>query len=50
MPLCRQSVENLSGNELTRNSSENTRPQSSQLAELLWIDPSLKKMELVRAT
>ena len=30
------------GNELTRNSSENTRPQSSQLAEPLWTDPGLK--------
>ena len=33
---------NLSGNELTRNSSGNTRSQSSQLAELLWNDPVLK--------
>ena len=33
---------NLSGNELTRNSSGNTRSQSSQLAEPLWTDPSLK--------
>ena len=33
---------NLSGNELTRNLSENTQPQSSQLAELLWTDPGLK--------
>ena len=32
---------NLSGNELTRNSSGNIRPQSSQLAEPLWIDPGL---------
>ena len=30
------------GNELSRNSSGNTRPQSSQLAEPLWTDPSLK--------
>ena len=30
---------NLSGNELTRNSSGNTRSQSSQLAEPLWTDP-----------
>ena len=30
------------GNELTRNSSGNTRPQSSRLAELLWIGPGLK--------
>ena len=33
---------NLSGNELTRNSSGNTRLQSSQLAEPLWTDPGLK--------
>ena len=33
---------NLSGNELTRNSSWNTRSQSSQLAEALWTDPGLK--------
>ena len=32
---------NLSGNELTRNSSGNTRSQSSQLAEPLWTDPGL---------
>ena len=30
---------NLPGNELTRNSSGNTRPQLSQLAEPLWTDP-----------
>ena len=39
---------NLSGNELTRNSSRNTRPQSSQLAEPLWTDPSLKSGISVR--
>ena len=33
---------NLSGNELTRNSSGKTRPHSSQLAEPLWTDPGLK--------
>ena len=33
---------NLSGNELTRNSSGNTRLQSSQLAKSLWTDPGLK--------
>ena len=33
---------NLSGNELTRNSSVNTRSQSSQLAEPLLTDPGLK--------
>ena len=32
---------NLSGNELTRNSSGNTRLQPSQLAEPLWTDPGL---------
>ena len=42
MPLSRQSVGILSGNELTRNSSGNTRSQSSQLAEPLWTDPGLK--------
>ena len=34
--------ENLSGDELTRNSSGNSRSQSSQLAEPLWTDPGLK--------
>ena len=38
MPLSRHSV----GNELTRNLSGNIRPQSSQLAETLWSDPSIK--------
>ena len=33
---------NLSGNEVTGNSSGNTQPQSSQLAEPLWTDPRLK--------
>ena len=33
---------NLSGNELTRNSSGNTRPRSSQLSEPLWTDPGLR--------
>ena len=33
---------NLSGNELTCNSSGNTRSQSSQLAEPMWTDPGLK--------
>ena len=32
---------NLSGNELTRVSSRNFQPQSSQLAEPLWTDPGL---------
>ena len=39
---------NLSGNELTRNSSGNTRSQSSQLAEPLWTDPGLKSGISVR--
>ena len=33
---------NISGNELTRNSSGNARSQSFQLAEPLWTDPGLK--------
>ena len=47
MPLSRQSG-NLSGNELTRNSSGNTRPQSSQFAEPLWTDPGFKSGTGVR--
>ena len=39
---------NLSGNELTRDSSGNTWSQSSQLAEPLWTDPGLKKGIYVR--
>ena len=39
---------NLSGNELTRNSLENSRSQSSQLAEPLWTDPGLKSGIIVR--
>ena len=42
MPLCRHSVGTYQGNKLTWNSSGNTWPQSSQLAELLWTDPGLK--------
>ena len=41
MPLSRQSVGTLSGNELTGNSSGNTQSQSSQLTEPLWTDPGL---------
>ena len=37
MPLCRHKR-----NEFTRNSSVNTRPQSSQIAEPLWINPDIK--------
>ena len=39
---------NLSGNELTRNSSGNTRSQSFQLAEPLRTDPGLKSGISVR--
>ena len=39
---------NLSGNELTRNSSGNTHSQSSELAEPLWTDPGLKSGISVR--
>ena len=42
MPLSRHSVGNLSGNELTLNSSGNTWSQSSQLAGPLWTDHGLK--------
>ena len=38
----------LSGNKLTRNSSGNTRPQSSQLAEPLRTDPGVKSGISVR--
>ena len=39
---------NLLGNDLTRNSSGNTRSQFSQLAEPMWIDPGLKNGISVR--
>ena len=39
---------NLLGNELTHNSSGNTRSQSSQLAEPLWTDRCLKSGISVR--
>ena len=35
-------------NELTRNSSGNIRPQTLQLAELLWTDPGIKSGISVR--
>ena len=44
MPLC----ENLFGNELKRNLSEDIRPKSSQLALPLWTDPGLKSGISVR--
>ena len=40
--LSRHIVGTYQGKKLTRNSLGNTRPQSSQLAELLWTDPGLK--------
>ena len=48
MPLSRYSVGILSGNELTRNSSGNTRSQSSQLAEPLCTDAGVKSGISVR--
>ena len=48
MPLSRQSVRIYQETELTRNSSENTRSQSSQLAEALWADAGLKSGISVR--
>ena len=42
VPLSRHNMGN-SGKELTRNSLENGRPQSSQLAEPLWTDLGLKR-------
>ena len=47
IPLSRQ-CGSLSGNELTRNSSGNTRSQSSQLGEPLRTDPGLKSGISVR--
>ena len=40
--LSGRNVETYQENKLTRNSSENTWPQLSQLAEPLWTDPGLK--------
>ena len=42
------SVGTRQGNELTRNSSGNTRPQSSQLSEPLSTDPGVKSEIIVR--
>ena len=39
---------NLSGHELTRNLSGNTRSQSSQLAKPLWTDPGLNSGNSLR--
>ena len=46
--LCRHSAGTYQENELTRNLSEDTRPQSSQLAEQLWTNPGLKSGISVR--
>ena len=46
--LSRQSVGTYRGNGLTRNSSRNARPQSSQLAKPLWTDPGIKNAIDVR--
>ena len=46
--LSRRSVGTYQGHELTRNSSGNTQPQSSQLAEPLQTDPDLKSGTGVR--
>ena len=48
MLVSRHSVGTLSANELTRNSSGNTRPQSSQLAKQLWTNPGVKSGISVR--
>ena len=40
--LSRHCVGTYQGNDLTRSSSGNPRPQSSQLPEPLWTDPGLK--------
>ena len=40
--LSRHRVGTYQGNELTQNSSGNTRQQLSQLARPLWTDPGLK--------
>ena len=46
--LSRYGMGTYQGNELTSNSSGNTRPQSSQLAEPLWTDPGLNSGISVR--
>ena len=40
--LSKHNVGTDQGNEVTRNSSGNTRPKSSQLAKPLWTEPGLK--------
>ena len=46
--VSRQSVTTYQGNELTRTSSGNVRPQSSQRAEPLWTESGVR-VEMVRA-
>ena len=46
--LSRHSVGLYQGNEFTRNTSGDTQPRPSQLAELLWTDPDLMKGTSVR--
>ena len=46
--LSSHSVGTHQGNELTRNSSGNAGPQSSQLDEPLWTDPDQKNGNDVR--
>ena len=46
--LSRQSVGTHQGNELTRNSSESIRSQTSHLREPLWTYSSPKRLKLVR--
>ena len=48
MPLPRHNMGTYQGLELTGNTSGNTRPQSSQLAEPLWTDPGIKNGISVR--
>ena len=46
----RHSLGTYQGNEPTRYSSGNTQPHSSKLAEPLWTDHGVKKVELVCAS
>ena len=46
--LSRNSVGTYQGNERTRNSSGNARPQSFQLAESLWTNPGLWNRNFAR--
>ena len=48
--LSRNSVGTYQGSELTRNSSRNTRPQPSRLAEPLWTDPGEREISVLELT